>query len=42
MSFDVVYTYLIDAAVLFMGSWVVFILAASARAFGGDVRPRKR
>jgi hypothetical protein len=41
MSFDVVYSYLIDSAGFFLGSWVVFLLVASARAFGADVRPRK-
>ncbi|MFZ0800604.1 MAG: hypothetical protein WBQ09_04310 [Terriglobales bacterium] len=41
MSFEVVYSYLINSAVFFLGSWVLFLLAASARAFGSDVRPRK-
>lgn len=41
MSFDVVYSYLIDSAGFFLASWVVFLLVASARAFGGDVRARK-
>jgi|HubBroStandDraft_5_1064220.scaffolds.fasta_scaffold238442_2 hypothetical protein len=38
MSFEIVYSYLIDSAVFFLGSWVAFLLVASARAFRGDVR----
>jgi hypothetical protein len=41
MSFEIVYSYLINSAVFFLGSWVLFLLAASARAFGSDVRPGK-
>jgi hypothetical protein len=41
VSSENVYSYLIDSAVFFLGSWVVFLLAASARAFGDDVRTRK-
>jgi len=41
MGFEVVYSYLIKAAVFFLGSWVLLLLAASARAFGGDLRSRK-
>jgi hypothetical protein len=41
MSFEIVYSYLINSAVFFLGSWVAFLLAASARVFGSDVRPPK-
>jgi hypothetical protein len=41
MSFEVVYSYLIDLAGFFLGSWVVFLLAAYTRAFGSDTRPQK-
>jgi hypothetical protein len=41
MSVEIVYSYLIDSAVIFLGSWVVFLLAASARVFGRDARPQK-
>ena len=41
MNLELVYSYLIDSAVFFLGSWVVFLLAATARAFGSEVRPRK-
>jgi hypothetical protein len=41
MSFEVVYSCLIDAAVFFLGSWVVFLLAAYSRAFGSDTRHQK-
>jgi hypothetical protein len=41
MNLELVYSYLIDSAVFFLGSWVVFLLAATARAFGSDVRSQK-
>jgi hypothetical protein len=41
MSFEIVYSYLIDSAIFFLGSWVVFLLGAYARAFGNDARPQK-
>lgn len=41
MSVEIVYSYLIDSAVVFLGSWVVFLLAACVRAFGSDARPQK-
>jgi hypothetical protein len=41
MTFETVYSFLINAAGFFLGSWVVFLLAACARAFGGDTRPQK-
>jgi hypothetical protein len=41
MSVETVYSYLIDSAVIFLGSWVVFLLAASARVFGSDTRSQK-
>ena len=41
MSFEIVYSYLIDATVFFLGSWVVFLLAAYARAFGGETPSQK-
>ncbi|HLW87439.1 MAG TPA: hypothetical protein VKR57_03035 [Terriglobales bacterium] len=41
MSFEIVYSYLIDSAGFFLGSWVVFLLAAYARAFGSDASIHK-
>jgi hypothetical protein len=41
MTFEIVYSYLINSAVFFLGSWVVFLLAAYARVFGSDSRPHK-
>jgi hypothetical protein len=41
MSVEVVYSYLIDSAIVFLGSWVVFLLAVYARVFGGDTPSRK-
>ncbi len=41
MSFEIVYSFLINSAAFFLGSWVVFLLAAYARAFGSDTRPQK-
>jgi hypothetical protein len=41
MSVEIVYSYLIDSAVFFLGSWVVFLLGACARAFGGETPHRK-
>lgn len=41
MSFESVYSYLIDLAGIFLGSWVVFLLAAYALTFGADSRPQK-
>lgn len=41
MSVEIVYSFLIDAAVIFLGSWVVFLLAASARVFRSDTPPHK-
>jgi hypothetical protein len=36
MSFDVVYSYLIDLTWFFLGSWVVLLATASVLAFTGD------
>jgi len=36
MSSDLVYAYLIDATWIFLGSWVVVLLAAYVAAFGQD------
>jgi hypothetical protein len=36
MSFDSLYTYLIDATWLFLGSWIVLLAAAYIAAFNGD------
>jgi hypothetical protein len=41
MSVELVYSYLIDSALFFLGSWVVFLLGACARAFGSDSRAQK-
>ncbi|MGH9499436.1 MAG: hypothetical protein ACRD3L_09865 [Terriglobales bacterium] len=41
MSFEIVYSFLFDAAVVFLGGWVVFLLAAYTRAFGSGDPPRK-
>jgi len=34
MNADLVYSYLIDSAWLFLGSWVVLLMTAGAVAFG--------
>jgi len=36
MSFDVVYSYLIDLTWFFLGSWVALLAAAYVLAFPGD------
>ena len=36
MSFDVMYTYLIDLTWFFLGSWIVLLAAAYLLAFPGD------
>jgi hypothetical protein len=36
MSFDALYSYLIDATWLFLGSWIVLLAAASIVAFNSD------
>ncbi len=36
MNFDVVYSWLIDSTWLFLGSWVVLLLAACVIAFRRD------
>lgn len=41
MSFESVYSYLFDSAVIFLGSWIVFLLAAYASAFRSDTRAHK-
>jgi hypothetical protein len=41
MSIEMVYSYLIDSAVVFLGSWVLFLLGAYARAFGNDAQSQK-
>jgi hypothetical protein len=41
MSFESVYSCLIDSAVFFLGSWVVFLLGAYAQVFGSDT-PRSK
>jgi hypothetical protein len=41
MSFEVVYSCLIDSAGVFLASWVVFLLAACARVFSSDAHIQK-
>jgi hypothetical protein len=41
MTFEIVYSYLISSAGFFLGSWVLFLLAAYAIAFGSDGGSRK-
>ena len=36
MSFDSLYSYLIDATWLFLGSWIVLLTAAYILAFNSD------
>jgi len=36
MPFDSLYSYLIDATWLFLGSWIVLLTAAYIVAFNGD------
>jgi len=36
MSFDVVYSYLIDLTWFFLGSWVVLLAAVYVLAFAGE------
>jgi hypothetical protein len=41
MTFETVYSYLINSAGFFLGSWVVFLVAAYAMTFGREVPPQK-
>jgi hypothetical protein len=41
MSVETVYSCLIDSAVVFLGSWLIFLLAACARVFRGDAPAQK-
>jgi len=41
MGFDTVYSYLIDSAVVFLSSWVIFLLVAYATVFGRKGRSPK-
>jgi hypothetical protein len=41
MGFETVYSYLIESAGFFLGSWVVFLLAAYVMTFGNDAPPQK-
>ena len=42
MGFDTVYAYLIDSAIVFLASWVVFLLIAYATVFGRGSHSPKR